>query len=217
MKHRRPPLGLVTGIGGRLLAGMLRTVRFETAGEANYRREWDRQRPVLFALWHGHLVPLSWYHRSWNLVTLISESADGEAIARVVERWGYTVVRGSSSRGGGRALRQLIRQLRDGRSIAVTPDGPRGPREKVKPGILAAAQATGVAIVPVVAVANRAWWVEGWDRFMIPQPFSRIRIVYGQGICVPREAAEAELLEWATAVENALKAMTLEAEAAIRG
>jgi len=194
----------VSGLGGRLLGGMLSTARFSTEGDAGYRSEWAAGRPVIFILWHGRLVPLSFYHRTWNLVTLISASADGEHIARLVQRWGYDVVRGSSSRGGGPALRQLVRYVRDGRSIAVTPDGPRGPREKIKPGVMTAAQLTGCALLPVGAGSRSAWWFEGWDRFMVPRPFARIHIVYGDPIPVPRDADAA-----------AIEALTIEAETAL--
>lgn len=207
----------VTGIGGRLLDGLLHTVRFETAGESNYQSEWDAGRPVIFTLWHGRLLPLSWFHRTWNVVTLISASSDGEYIARVVRRWGYDVVRGSSSRGGGPALRDLVRRLRAGRSAAVTPDGPRGPRERVKPGVLRAAQLSGVALLPVSAGADRAWWVEGWDRFMVPQPFARVRILYGEPVFVPRDADAARLDAITRHVESTVCDLTTQAEAGLRG
>lgn len=112
------------GLGGTVLGALLRSVRFSTEGTVHYQREWNAKRAVLFTLWHGRLLPLSYYHRSWNLVTLVSASSDGEYIARIVEQWGYDVVRGSSSRGGGPAFRELVRHIRAGRSIAVTPDGP---------------------------------------------------------------------------------------------
>jgi hypothetical protein len=203
----------ISGLGGRLIGGLLSTARFSTEGEHNYRAEWDAGRPVIFTLWHGRLIPLSWYHRTWNLVTLISASADGEYIARLVSRWGYDVVRGSSSRGGGPALRNLVRFVREGRSIAVTPDGPRGPREKLKPGVLTAAQLTGCALLPVAAGASRSWWFEGWDRFMVPKPFTRIHVVYGEPVPVPRDADATELADIAARVEADMGRITARAEA----
>jgi lysophospholipid acyltransferase (LPLAT)-like uncharacterized protein len=207
----------VTGMGGALIGGLLRTARFETGGDEHHRSERAAGHPIIFLLWHGRLLPLSYFHRSWNLVTLISASADGELIARVVQRWGYTVVRGSSSRGGGPALRELIRYLRAGRSIAVTPDGPRGPRERVKPGVLAAAQLTGCSLLPVSAAADRAWWFEGWDRFLVPQPFARIRVLYGEAIRVSRDADAHELAAVAQHIETTMTALGEQAEAELRG
>ena len=203
---------VVSGLGGRLIGALLSTARFSTEGEHNYRAEWDAGRPVIFTLWHGRLLPLSWFHRSWNAVTLISASADGEYFARLASRWGYDVVRGSSSRGGGPALRSLVRHVREGRSIALTPDGPRGPREKLKPGVLTAAQLTGCALLPVGAAADRAWWFEGWDRFMVPKPFARIHVVYGEPVPVPREAGDTELAAIAARVEATLSRITSAAE-----
>jgi hypothetical protein len=191
----------------------MRTVRFSTEGETGYSTEWDAGRPVIFLLWHGRLLPLSWFHRTWKLVTLISPSRDGEYIAHVVGRWGYTVVRGSSSRRGGAALRELVRFVRAGRSIAVTPDGPRGPREKLKPGVLLVAQLTGCALVPVAAAADRAWWFEGWDRFLVPRPFARVRIAYGRPVRVRRDATEAELTEATSVLEDTLGELTARVEA----
>lgn len=203
----------VSGIGGRVLGALLGSVRFSTVGMDNYQREWDDGRAVIFILWHGRLLPLSFYHRSWNLVTLISASSDGEYIARIVQQWGYEVVRGSSSRGGGPAFRELVRHARAGRSVAVTPDGPRGPRERIKPGVILAAQITGCRIVPVAAAANRAWWIEGWDRFMVPQPFARICIAYGEPVFVPRGSNRNEIEGISGRLEAALSKVTLDAEA----
>jgi hypothetical protein len=203
----------VSGLGGRLLGGILATARFSVEGEAHYQSERDGGRPVIFTTWHGRLLPLTWFHRRLNLVTLISASADGEYIARLARRWGYDVVRGSSSRGGGPALRQLIRYARDGRSIAITPDGPRGPREKLKPGVLAAAQLTGCALQPLSASASRAWWFEGWDRFLVPKPFARIHVVYGEPVRVPRDADEDSLREISERTEATLSRLGAIADA----
>lgn len=192
MSHRLRH-AVVAGAGGRAVSSVLATARYERIGIDHYETLRSAGRNVIFILWHGRLLPLSWYHRHQRIVTLISASNDGEYIARIVQRWGYDVVRGSSSRGGGEALRQLVRNARAGRSLAITPDGPRGPRERMKPGPLAVAQLTGVPLLPVAAGADGAWWFEGWDRFLVPRPFARIRIAYGEPLHVPRDAGEAEL------------------------
>src|SRR5690554_7468578 len=129
------------------------TVRFETENEPEHglRRE---GKPLLGLCWHGHLLVFAFRQRGAGLATLISQSKDGEYIARVVQRWGYTVLRGSSSRGGAGALRSMVRVLRNGQSLAVTPDGPRGPRRKLKPGSLLAARMTGVPVLPTAAARS---------------------------------------------------------------
>src|SRR3954462_14980708 len=136
-------------------------------------------RPFIFALWHGHLLPLLWYHREEGVMVLISEHRDGEVVAQAAESLGYGLIRGSSTRGAERALISLVRELEAGHEIAITPDGPRGPARKFAPGALVAAQRSHAPILPVVAVADRAWHLKSWDRFMIPKPFARITISYG--------------------------------------
>jgi len=180
-------------VGGWILDALFRTATFEVLGEENYAPLRDRGTPCLMVIWHGRLLPAGYYHRGRGMVGLISRSEDGEYIARVLRRWGYDAVRGSSSRGGVPALREIVRLARSGRTIAVTPDGPRGPRQKLKPGVLAAARATGLPLVPVAAGADRAWWFESWDRFLVPKPFARIRVAYGSPFEVPRDAEPAEV------------------------
>jgi lysophospholipid acyltransferase (LPLAT)-like uncharacterized protein len=125
---------------------------------------------------------------------LISEHRDGELVARAATSLGLGLIRGSTTRGAGRALISIIRELQAGREVAITPDGPRGPANKFAPGALIAAQRSDSYIVPVVAVADRAWHLKSCDRFMIPKPFARITIAYGNPTKVnastPRAAAE---------------------------
>lgn len=198
----------VGGLAGRLLATMLlATVRFRTRHRERFDRYADRGEPVLYAIWHGRLLPLTYYHRHRGIAALISQSADGEYIARLVAGWGFDPIRGSTSRGGRAALREVVRRVRAGQSIAITPDGPRGPRQQVQPGVIVAAQLTGVPIIPIVAGCTRAWWPGGWDRFCIPKPFSRVMVVYGEPRRVPREAGEGELQALRTELERDLNVM----------
>jgi lysophospholipid acyltransferase (LPLAT)-like uncharacterized protein len=153
-----------------------------------------RGQRVIFALWHGELLPLLWQHRGENVAIVISEHRDGEIIARIAESLGYYTVRGSSSRGASRALIGLMREIDAGRDGAITPDGPRGPARVFAPGAAVAAQRTGALIVPIRAEASRAWHLKSWDRFLIPKPFARVRVSYGPLIRVdagsPRAAAD---------------------------
>ncbi|HWV57152.1 MAG TPA: lysophospholipid acyltransferase family protein [Longimicrobiales bacterium] len=199
----------VVSWGGRqLLDALLATVRFEIVGELDFRRRALVGEPCIFVLWHGRLLPLTYLHRRQGIATLISPSADGEYIARVVRGWGYETARGSSSREGAAGLRQLLRWARDGRPLAITPDGPRGPARKMKPGAIIAAQRTGLPLVPVTAGTDRGWWVASWDRFLVPRPFARVRVAYGSPVCVDRRATESELEECALEVEATLNRLT---------
>jgi len=133
----------------------------------------------IFAIWHGHLLPGLWHHRNEGVTVLISEHRDGEIVARAAQSLGYGLIRGSTTRGGGRALISLVRALRAGHEIAITPDGPRGPARKFAPGALVAAQRSDAFILPVAVSASRSWRLKSWDRFMIPKPFARVTIAYG--------------------------------------
>jgi len=153
-----------------------------------------RRSPFIFSLWHGQLLPLLWLHRRQGVALLISEHRDGELIARTASALGYELVRGSSTRGGERALLALVRELKRGKEVAITPDGPRGPAARYAPGALVAAQRSGAPIVPIAATADRAWHLKSWDRFIIPKPFAIITVAYGaaEQITAPTARAAAD-------------------------
>lgn len=143
---------------------------------------------VIYALWHGSLLPLLWSHRDRDIAVIISEHSDGEIIARIAIALGFRTVRGSTSRGAARALLGACREIDSGHDLAVTVDGPRGPAGSVAPGSPVIAQRTGAAMVPVDAWASRAWRLKSWDRFMIPKPFARVTVAYDHPIRVPADA-----------------------------
>lgn len=201
------PLAVAVGpvlgaIALRLLAGTLRVRREETA----VAPLWAARAPLIYAMWHGRLLllPYLYGHRAAHVLT--SRSRDGELVARWIRRYGLDPVRGSSSRGGGEALRELTRALRWGREVVVVPDGPRGPREVLKPGVIALARLSGAPIVPLAVGASREWRLRSWDAFRIPRPFSRCVVRFGEPIHVSRAAGRA-------GAEAARK----EVEAALRG
>lgn len=208
---------LLATLGRWLLDALMATVRFEVRNDPGYDGLRASGAPMIYTLWHGRLLPLTWYHRGRGIGALISLSKDGEYIARVVRGWGYHVVRGSTSRGGSRALAEMIRLGRKGRSLAFTPDGPRGPRERMKPGVLLAAQRARLPIVPVSGACRRAWWFEGWDRFLVPKPFSRMIVSHGMPVHVPPELDEAGLERLAGAVERTLRDLQARLDAEVDG
>ena len=207
MSDRPDSLGpAVIGTAGRLvLDALMKTVRIEVRDDPAYSALAATGEPVVYTLWHGRLLPLTWHHRDENIGALISLSKDGEYIARVVQGWGYRVVRGSTSRGGSRALAEMIRLGRKGHSLAFTPDGPRGPRERMKPGVLVAAMRAGLPIVPLSAACSRGWWFEGWDRFLVPKPFSRLVLSHGAPLRVPAGTDEAGIEKIAAELESRLR------------
>lgn len=197
-------------LGRALLGALMATVRFEVRGGHHlepFRRRGD---PVIYTLWHGRLLPLTYFHRGRGIMAIISRSEDGEYISRVVEGWGYHTVRGSTSRGGSSALRGLVKAARAGHSLAITPDGPRGPRQELQPGVITAAQLTGLPIIPLAGGCTRAWWPGSWDRFCVPKPFARVTVQYGTPRYVDRNASTAELDRHARELEAELNAMIAE-------
>jgi lysophospholipid acyltransferase (LPLAT)-like uncharacterized protein len=170
-------------VGGWLMRLLAMTWRYHERGAEHYKSLGTA--PFIFVLWHSRILPLLYYHRNTGLVLLVSQHRDGGHLVNLAVRWGYRAVRGSSRRGGAAGLLGIVRELRGGARIAITPDGPVGPAEQVKPGAIAAAQHAGAPIVPAAARTTSAWWLRSWDRFCIPKPFARIEVVYGEAITVP--------------------------------
>ena len=169
------------------MLGVTWRVRMIDAGPIDRLRH-DGQ-PVALLLWHGQLLPLLYVMRFQSIASLISTHKDGELIAQVAKRLGCKLIRGSSSRGADRALLGLVRALRDGFTVAVTPDGPRGPYRSFAPGALVAAHRAQAPVVAFGVHASRAWYLGSWDRFMIPKPFARLTIVFDAPVMVPGESS----------------------------
>jgi len=136
--------------------------------------------PILFALWHGRMFLSIQAHRHEGIVTMASRSKDGEIIAGWLERNGYSVVRGSSTRGGSEALREMVRRIRSGRAAALTVDGPTGPPRVVQPGIVELARLTGGWILPITSSSAGPRFLSSWDRYLLPLPFSENVVLYGE-------------------------------------
>jgi lysophospholipid acyltransferase (LPLAT)-like uncharacterized protein len=164
----------------------------------------------IYAFWHGRQVFLVYLHRNDRIHPLVSHSRDGELIARVCRSFGIEPVRGSSSRGGTEAVLELKGILEEGDRVGFTPDGPRGPLRQVQAGVLYLAQKTNRPIVPVAYGAKRRWVVKGgWDEFVVPQPFNRITMVYGEPIVVK---SGDDLDKKAVELQGALDRVTQEAD-----
>lgn len=147
-------------------------------------------RNIIFALWHEHLWLPVYYLRKRDCVTLASESRDGEYITGVLERLDWEVIRGSTSRGGTRSLLRLIKRLRQGQEVAITVDGPTGPRREVKPGIYYLAKKTESVIIPLGVAFKTKKVFASWDRFKLPAPFTKAVLTFGDEIMVAEESSE---------------------------
>jgi len=183
LKIRLTDIAFYTAI--RLL-GM--TVRFEVRGYENLEAIESSGRHPIYACWHDRIFLSTYFWRKRGLVVMISRSRDGEYIARTVQRFGYGTIRGSSSRGGSKALVGMIKSMRTGLSMVFTVDGPRGPRYEVKAGPILLAKKTGNPIMPFVVEAKSSWTAGSWDKMQIPRPFTKALVVIGEPIYVDGES-----------------------------
>lgn len=181
----------ILNLAPALARGYLRllglTCRFSEEGIENYRLAHGEEGKAIWVLWHNRLLGPIPRHVRKNIGVVISQSRDGEMISRVVEPFGYKALRGSSSRGGAAALRGVLRHSKDGNIVAFTPDGPRGPRYTVHPGVAYAAQRTGLYVMPMGVSSSKKKVFGSWDRFQMPLPFSRIQLVYGKPLLYSEE------------------------------
>jgi lysophospholipid acyltransferase (LPLAT)-like uncharacterized protein len=188
------------------------TLRLTEDGVESMQELWTARRPLIYAVWHGRILMIPWLNQRLARTrgaraarVLASRSRDGEVVARWVGRFGLPVVRGSSSRGGAEALRALAAAIRAGQDVAVVPDGPRGPCERLQAGLVVLAAVTGAPVIPLGFAACPARRLASWDRFLIPWPFARAAVVFGKPATVPRgadrETARADL-------ERALREVT---------
>ena len=170
------------------------TMRWRVSGLEHLERIYAGGRQPVMAFWHGRILSATYYFRRRGIVVITSENFDGEWIARIIERFGYGTVRGSTSHGGQRALLQLRRVLADGYAVGFTLDGPRGPAGRAQSGAVWLAGATGHPLLPFHLEADRFWTARSWDRTQVPKPFSRVALAVGVPIEVPQDA-EAQVLE----------------------
>lgn len=195
---------LIAAAGYPLVAGLGRTLTWRVEGAHYFDEAMRAGRPPILALWHGRILPATLYWRDRGIVALTSANFDGEWTARLMGRFGYQAARGSSSRGGSKALVQLRRELADGRPVAFTVDGPRGPSRIVQPGAVWLAGATGHPILPFHIESSRHWTMGSWDAAQVPKPFSTVGVCVGPSIEVPPNGSEDARLEHVQRLERAL-------------
>lgn len=194
-----------------LLQTLFWTLRPVYIQEPILRRVLDRQTPFIVAFWHGRLLyplRLMQIYRQSRVTVLVSRSRDGEWISQTAERFGVLPTRGSSHRGGAQGLLEMVHRVQEGYIACVTPDGPRGPRYHVQPGVITLAQKTGAAILPITYNAKWRKVMRSWDGFVLPMPFSRIVVIYGEPVGVPAQVTEDELRTAQQEVEQRLQHIT---------
>ncbi|MBD3234369.1 MAG: DUF374 domain-containing protein [candidate division Zixibacteria bacterium] len=183
------------------------TWRISLDGEDELNRYRQRGTKILYAFWHNRILPLTYVYRNRGVRIMISEHSDGEIIARIVDRMGYNPVRGSTTKGGMKAARELA--LDDSPyDLAITPDGPRGPRQIAQTGAAYIASRGGYALAPIAVSASSAWELNSWDKFLIPKPFCRLEIAIGEPIFIDKDAKASQLNESAQYLQNRLNDLT---------
>ncbi|WP_142847896.1 lysophospholipid acyltransferase family protein [Telmatospirillum sp. J64-1] len=200
-------------LGSLYIRLVMKTGRWEVVNGHIPAAYWDAGKPFILAFWHGRILmmPYSW-RRGVPINMLISQHRDGQLIARTVSHFDIDTIAGSSSKGGSGALRAMLKALKAGQCVGITPDGPRGPRMRASAGIVNIAKMAGVPIIPATFSAKRSRVLGSWDRFMVALPFSRGVFVWGRPLEVPRDTSEAGLEALREEVEGRLNAITAAAD-----
>jgi lysophospholipid acyltransferase (LPLAT)-like uncharacterized protein len=187
------------------------TLRYNVNDQAGIVQPEIDPKPVIFALWHNRIftMPPIWLRtggKNRSTVVLTSASQDGTTLATAMEAFGIGSIRGSSSRRAVAALIGMKNALLEGKDVCVTPDGPKGPRYKVQPGLLKIAQTTGTDIIPIHIRYSSAWRLSSWDRFVIPKSFSKVTVIFDKPISIPKNISETEFEAARAKLENCLLA-----------
>jgi lysophospholipid acyltransferase (LPLAT)-like uncharacterized protein len=214
---QRMQLALVAMIVPALLRLIGLTLRQTITYEEGAVQSMDEIYPGIFPFWHRCVLPATWLFRHQHPAVMTSRSRDGEFIARVIRRFGFTPVRGSSSRGGQRALLEMNRLLAENHAVAFTIDGPRGPRYVAKKGPVLLAKMSGAAISAFYVAVEQAWVLKTWDALVIPKPFSRIYVRFARKIFVPPGANESAMERYHAEMQAALDRITAYAEEQVAG
>jgi lysophospholipid acyltransferase (LPLAT)-like uncharacterized protein len=206
-------MGMAAASGAALVRALGATWSIERSGLEPYDARIASGERCIFAFWHARMLPLVYTHRGRGIAVLVSRHRDGELITRIIEHLGFRSARGSSTRGGEEGVREMLQWAERGHLLAVTPDGPRGPAERVKTGLPWLAAHLGWPVVPVATAARSARRLRSWDGFRVPRPFTRVVAAYGEPMHVAKAASREDLERERLRIEDALTALTREVDA----
>lgn len=173
-------------VGPKLITLLGSLCQYRVNGSEHFETALGKGKGVILTLWHGRMLLPIYHLRYRKIISLVSLHRDGEYIARIVQRLGYIIRRGSPREGGLEGFKAILKDLKDGKTVAMFPDGPTGPRYSVRDGVLHLARLTGAPLVPMTYSANPFWRARSWDRFMIPQPVSKGVVSFGEPFFLPR-------------------------------
>ncbi|HWQ69836.1 MAG TPA: lysophospholipid acyltransferase family protein [Patescibacteria group bacterium] len=212
LREDRRVLRIVPWLAARFMQGLFRLLRVVHVGRAYPERCWAKGERIIVVFWHGRLLMMPFVYPGKPGALLISQHRDGEYFSRIATILGFEVIRGSATRGGMRAIKQMILAIKGGLNLVVTPDGPKGPRAKVKSGVIEVAKLTGAPIVPVSFSAARRRFLKSWDAFLVPVPFSRAVYIWGEPMYVPPTTTKDEMAKLQEALEERLDLLTMKAD-----
>ena len=210
--RQRIVLSLIVTAGYSFIRLLGPTLRFSVSYEDGAQKTLD-ERPRVASFWHECMIPATYLFRDMGIRVMSSYSYDGEYMGRIIRKFGFVAVKGSSSRNPIKSLLGLRRALDQGWTVAFTLDGPRGPRRTVKPGPAGLARSAGLPMTAFHAAVENAWIIKSWDRMMIPKPFSRVLVRVGKLVVVPKEASDDELPRYSDELQATLDRVTAFAEA----
>ncbi|MBZ0264163.1 lysophospholipid acyltransferase family protein [bacterium] len=202
-------------VGPQIFKLINRTLRLSLVGTEQLAIAQEHGR-VLLACFHGRMFCPVWEQRGKGVTALISQSRDGEAVARLVEAMGYKTVRGSSHRGGLDSFREMVKIQKQGTTTAVMVDGPRGPFEEPKAGTIAIARSGGAVIVPIMGASYPNWTFKSWDKFQLPKPFAKAVIGYGNPMIIPPRLKGDEVENYRTELQKQMIALKHELDERVR-
>ncbi len=210
--RQRIVLSCIVALGTVVIRLIGATLRLSVSSEEGGQTTLE-QRPLVASFWHSCIIPATYIWRGMGIRVMSSFSYDGEYMGRIIKKFGFVPVKGSSSRNPVRALLGLRRALEEGWTVAFTLDGPRGPRHKVKPGPVGLGRSTGLPLTAFHVGIEKAWVLNSWDRMMIPKPFSRALVRFGKLIYVPKDASEQDLARYSDELQATLDRVVAFADA----
>ena len=215
-RAKRLQAAAIAAIGYPVINALGRTLKWRVEGLQHLDAVAGSRHQPIIGFWHGRILPGTIYFQRRGIVVMTSENFDGEWIARIIQRFGYGTARGSTSRGGGKAMVKLVREMERGNGAGFTLDGPRGPARIAQPGAVWLAKATGHPVVPIHLEASSHWTLGSWDRAQIPKPFATVALAIGEPLYVPRDADDRAIETARAELERRLSVLEAQARQMIR-
>lgn len=209
---QRLVIRIVGWLGYLILKLIGMTIRYEVTGEENFKAITENGKIPIYSFWHDRIISGTYFYRDQGIIVLSSSSFDSEYTARIIQRLGFGIIKGSSTRGGIQALVGMIRMMKQGYSMAFTIDGPKGPRYEAKAGPILLAKKTGNPLMPFVMECKSFWTLKSWDRLQIPKPFTRANLIIGEPIYVDAKANDDQMEAKRLELQSSLNALVVRGE-----